>query len=130
MNKTNVRRLAMALLTSELANKPKPVGYNQRTYFGVSSEWPDQGGHDCGTVACIAGHAALLNGYRPRGKTRSNNKVQEHADEFLGISLRTARQLYNFNPLGSADPTAKQAALVLFNLAETGKVDWEVARRL
>lgn len=127
MNKTNVRRLAMALLTGELTKRKKPVGYNQRTYLSSdSAEFPDNSGHYCGTVACIAGTAAILHGYRPRN---GNNGItfSTRASEFLGIRGLAARELFNYRPLES-EPSAKQAALVLFHLAETGIVDWTVAR--
>lgn len=127
MNKTNVRRLAMALLTGELAKRKKPVGYNQRTYLSDESCYHDNSGHQCNTVACIAGTAAILHGYRPRGEGKVRSYTAR-AEKFLGIKGHAARELFDYNPLVDQDPNARQAALVLFHLAETGKVDWDVAR--
>jgi hypothetical protein len=125
MNKTNIRRVATALLTGKLAEK-KGVGYNQIPLFDTSGMRHDNSGHGCGTVACIAGHAAFLAGGKRAAK---RGDAWDTAKKYLGLKDENmALELFNTNPLGPSDqPTAKQAALVLFHLAETGKVDWSVA---
>jgi hypothetical protein len=123
MNKTNIRRVASTLLNGTLA-ETKGIGYNQRPTFDTGGNYIDHTGKGCGTTACIAGHAAYFAGGRRAAKASG---MWRTAKKYLGISEDTALRLFAAMPTVGKEPTAKQAALVLFNLAETGQVDWSVA---
>lgn len=126
MNKTNIRRVAVALLTGELATRKRgeQIGYNQSNYRGGSQ--PDNSGHSCNTTACIAGTAAAM--FKP-ALFRSGNggKMYDFGRKLFGLSYDQASNLFTGVPSHISTPDARAAALVLFNLAETGKVNWEVA---
>lgn len=119
MHKTNIRRVALALLTGELATRKRGtrIGYNQGIWCGTDRV--DMSGHDCQTTACVAGTAVILFG----GKRRD---YSEQARKIFKLDLLQAEQLFTFRPDSISVPNAKQAAMVLFHLAETGKVDWKV----
>ena len=127
MNKTFVRRVATALLNAELATRKRgtKIGYNQAA-FGVRGYcFPDQTGHDCGTTACIAGWAVALDGLNPL----KVYNVAKRARKLLGLTDNQAAELFSGSVISKAHgPTSQDAALVLYNLAETGKVDWNVAQ--
>lgn len=127
MNKSKIRRVALALLTGELAVGKRHIGYNQGTYkahrTGLAGR-PDRGGHDCGTVACIAGHVTAI---YDRGVFGRDDNIGGVARRILGINQSQADELFTGMPHALNVPNAKQAAMVLFHLAETGKVDWNVA---
>lgn len=80
---------------------------------------------DCGTTACIAGHAALLADPDVRWP-----EVEGTAEAWLGVDRVQSMEL--FTPL-PVDPwskiTASMAARVVRHLAKTGKVDWSVAHK-
>lgn len=123
MNKTKIRRVALALLTGELTKRKRPIGYNQRTYHG--DDRPDMSGHSCGTVCCIAGWTTAL--YAPRIRSCCGPKARK----ILGLTATQARNLFAGAPFGCfnlREPTNKDAAMVLFHLAETGKVNWEIVK--
>lgn len=121
MNKTKIRRVALALLTGELAmrKRGKKIGYNQNCWS--SDTQPDHSGHKCGTTACIGGTAIAIFEPSFRGLEWGSK-----AQEILGLTNGEREALFtSFVPI--KNPTAKQAAMVLFHFAETGKVDWRVA---
>lgn len=125
MNKANVRTLATVLLNETIAKRKKGtrVGYNQRAVIG---EGPDNGSGGCGTVACIGGTAAILGGLP---KSQWGGNVLDRGQKWLGITDIQAARLFPACPTNTYEKvlTPRDAALVLFNLAETGKVDWSVA---
>ena len=95
--------------------------------------------HECGTPACIAGHAAWASlrdkgkqGERPERSSISRNGIRERACRWLGFENDDHRTCLLFTARPFDDgimPTRRVAAQVLRNLAETGKVDWDAARR-
>jgi hypothetical protein len=103
--------------------------YEQRTWMKDSP---------CGTRACIAGHAALMEGY---GSQKSRLVVSQDADgwsydryrsinelarEILGLSERTAERLFSGSCLGwrhenetwKCDTKAKQVACAIRELED------------
>ena len=134
MNKTNVRRLALAIFTAELAQRKrgKKIGFNMVPFIGVNGDssypgvvYEDKTGFDCKTVACIAGTAFLLNGGSIKSRHQSE-KIAEKAKKWLGLGETDANLLFAPDYRTRQQVTPQQAALVLFNLAETGQVDWNV----
>jgi hypothetical protein len=125
MNKTAIRRVATALLTGELATRKRGrrVGYNQRGWYNFNGEYTDRSGQACGTTACIAGHAVIL---LDKSVRKPAAGWFGRARALLGLTHDTANDLFDGTPSVGGEPSPKQAALVLFNLAETGKVDWSV----
>ena len=96
---------------------PKPKGNS----FGMEGFITE---HECGTVACIAGHLAIM----MKSETYQTSWVAEQ----LGISVHQAKELCILGPrkvgLSLGDVVAKQAARVLRHLAITGQVDWSQAQ--
>ena len=77
--------------------------------------------HDCGTPACIAGYASLMEDADRR------THHMDAAREFLGLSGVQASLLFSAIPYeypGFAPPTVDEALAVLDHLIETGKVRW------
>lgn len=125
MNKELILRVADAIENAELA--PQGIGFNMETYKGSSRIWPDKSGHNCATVACIAGWTNFL------VKDSASFYSAISARLFLGLSTAQADEL--FEPIDTVenmglalhDITPKQAVRCLRNLAATGKVDWHRA---
>ena len=107
MNKANILKLAeyMETLPDE--------EYNQ-LYFS------HQGGIECGTPSCIAGHAAWLAGCFGEWEAMTG------AAEWLALPYGLERGLFAPNPAGEGgwSPTPQDAAWTLRHLAETGSVVW------
>ncbi|MDV2964989.1 hypothetical protein RZ532_03315 [Nitratireductor aquimarinus] len=96
--------------------------------------------HECGTVCCIAGWAAMYLQEGDQPLRESPAKLTPHdfprrkAREILGLTEHQTRQL--FEPMDhdvSDDPnldwysvTPKQAAKILRHLATTSVVDWTI----
>jgi hypothetical protein len=127
MNKTKIRRLATALLNTELASGKLgfELGYNQNTFSCEGHGYLDFSGHNCDTVACIAGWAVALEGKNP-AKVRD---IATQARKLLGLDMVQADKLFEGSVyIDGKAAQPRHAALTLFNLAETGKVDWSVAK--
>lgn len=128
MNKTKIRETALAILNGTLAKRKRnPIGFNLARYFSRKpgyQDWTDHTGHNCDTVACIAGWVHFLNG----GKNHQAGEIALHARKVLGLSINVADELFAPQLVCRDNVTTAEAALVLFKLAETGKVDWKVAR--
>ena len=138
MNRENVLRLADAIETSD--------DFTMNVYWHM---WP-LGDSDCGTPACLAGHAAALyhrdhGGYvdsRPCATTHlgvHHFSTERTAAVFLGIDGNRELQGELFRPerddarhFAAADApdgiTGSRAAAVLRHFAATGEVDWAVGR--
>jgi hypothetical protein len=89
---------------------------------------PDHSSRGCGTVACIAGHAAVLalNGGRPLNKW----DVFDIASDYLGIRRLDQNELFYAyslpnGSLGKIHP--EQAIRALEILRDTGEIDWQTA---
>lgn len=116
MNKQKILDLA-----DFIENLP-PKQFNMAVY-GVA--------HECGTIACIAGWAAVLEGatvdkhesFHILGEWIGAHKFAAKA---LGINEKTSLDL--FTPIDEheslSDITKEQAVKTLRKLAETGEVDW------
>jgi hypothetical protein len=83
-----------------------------------------EGEHTCGTVACIAGHAALLAAADGSATSAVEQSLStDHiAEEWLGINHAFGRRLFlpDYLPLRGRD----EAIRVLERLRDTGKVRW------
>ena len=114
MNKANILKLA------DHIERLDPEEFNQRVFA-----------HDCGTPACIAGHALALAGRWGGGVEGS---TEDHpvglAAKWLGIDKDTRALLFDSQPRGYATnyPTKEDAVATLRHLAETGDVVWRDAR--
>lgn len=117
MNKERIEQLAVAIESHAIAE----LGFNM-SYLRFTGGAADASGHNCGTVACIAGWAVAL------GKL-SGTFVD--AAEWLDIPYGKVGQELFFPGDASgirvrdwALITPAHAAGVLRQLAETGRVDW------
>lgn len=146
MNRTNLQTLIDALRTHTLAEQ-KDVGFNMSTYIGRPNLWRDQpmntdhSGRNCGTVACIAGHAAWLATDADEVRDIDLTVVPDLAKKWLGLDEYTARELFlggysrpdspEFLDYLTLDQlsavTLDQAIAVLEHLRDTGAVNWPKA---
>jgi hypothetical protein len=119
MNVENILRLADAIEKRSIAG----LGFNMMNW--IDTTLPDVAGHPCGTAACIAGWAYILN----------TGRMQEHSDEplwvtaqkLLGLDVEDADNLFEpGNPDTWADITDQQAVRTLRHLAATGEVNWNL----
>ena len=88
---------------------------------------------DCGTPACIAGHAVIDAGlilktnlgycYDVEGVVYD---IEEAAATWLGLKDECVVDLFYMYPLGGKTVTKEDAIKVLENLIETGEVDWSI----
>ena len=93
--------------------------YDQKEYF-----------HDCGTPACLAGHATVLAlGYE--GSSTDHEEMQsfsedseEIAGDWLDLSYTECGVMFNCHPLPRHDATKEDALAMLNRAIETGKVRW------
>ena len=111
MNKANVLKLA------EYIEGLEPGEYDQRYV-----DHPR--GPNCGTPACIAGHAAYL-----AGRWECSDGIITAAREWLGLQRPDAESasvlLFDSHPFHPDEtPTPQDAAVTLRHLAETGEVAW------
>jgi len=99
-------------------------------------EWSlDRSGHECGTVACIAGHAAIIMADL-KAPLETEAQVDEfaqgsfirEASEWLGLEAGPAHKLFFGDGAETyrAHIPADQAVRTLRHLAATGQVDWTV----
>jgi len=97
INIENARRLIKRLEADE-----NPVGFNMAVWFVHGIEGHEDPGvicnivkeHSCGTVACLAGHAAL-EAWQSGDVRITNLKVQYVAQEWLGLSYGESRLLFH-----------------------------------
>lgn len=119
MNKQNILAVAYAIERHSIPD----LGFNMQ-YWGAptTKEVPDRTGHNCGTVACIAGWASRLSLGRP---LTGRDDAYSIGDDFIGIGNKVdglfMPSFKNWNDVSPA-----HAVAVLRHLAETGKVDWSV----
>lgn len=136
---------AIHTLAETLENLPpeKKVGFNMGTYHhDLASDFGPMEtnvGHQCGTVACIAGWASMFlreDGTGLLQRPRREIDIPAFDDlgaHLLGLDENQANSL--FEPMNyefeNADIdwgqiTPAQAAKVLRHLAATGEVDWSI----
>jgi hypothetical protein len=117
MNKERIEQLAVAIESHAIDE----LGFNMG-FFRFTGGAVDASGHDCGTVACIAGTAVTL------GKLDGRFLA---AADWLDIPYDKVGQELFFPGDASGIRvhdwtliTPSHAAAVLRRLAETGRVDW------
>lgn len=112
------------------------LGFNMRSWYADEKNgtgYPDQSGHKCGTVACVAGWAtvvelgeeaakAAFDAARPDRKLITMDLLSS-PEEFLGINDEQAEALFYG---ADSDEGPDQAVRTLRHLAETGEVDWSI----
>ena len=112
-------------------------------------DWYDQGEwlNDCGTPACVAGHAVYVAGgeFRPEGPEGPEEPnglicraadgrvlpIRDYAAEILGLNPRQAGVMFAAVPQDTwgqkFTPTAAEAVAMLTEAADTGRVVWRQA---
>ncbi|PCJ68234.1 MAG: hypothetical protein COA62_15840 [Rhodobiaceae bacterium] len=140
MNKARILKLADVIERREI----KRLGFNMRNWFADRVANWDHGGN-CGTVACIAGHAVVLfadDGKVNKTRTRKRrcisafepqysfgDTVEADAQAILGLTKRQAHALFVPHDVILPNVTTEQAVEVLRTLANTGRVSWAKVRR-
>lgn len=121
MNKKNIKKLINRLRYMKRTTAKPQVGFNMSTYIERGG-CPDKSGHDCGTVACLAGHATLL-----AGET-NYNKIDAYAYDtgktYLGLTEAQADALFLPDTAPWAAITLDHAIGTLEHLLEAGEVTW------
>ena len=113
MNKANIWKLA------DHIEQLDPREYDQSVFA-----------HDCGTPACVAGHALALAGRWEEADGGSEGFALPFgvAMDWLGLDDVAAERLFVSYPWGRFDDATRQdAAATLRHLAETGEVRWKSA---
>lgn len=130
MNVENILKVADAIERHEI----EWLGFNMSHYCAVGKiHLTDHSGHNCGTVACIAGWGAAVSGV-PKSRMTEDFDAETPAMEFMGLSEDQMDHLFyakshphfsshkNWNNI-----TQDQAVAVLRHLAATGEVDWSIS---
>ena len=132
MNTDNIN-LVIASIRGEI-EATKTAGFNMNHFVAdTSHDVEDMTGRDCGTIACIAGHAYLLDKQAsPNAEAHAYRATTSYLDvgaEFLGItdSDDAERLFYGSNYDRLEDITPEQAITVLEHLRDTGNVNWGIA---
>ena len=111
MNRDNIYKLIDELAASE--------NYHQNKHT-----------HDCGSPACIAGHAAHLSGIEGLDWL-SGSEIETAARHWMGIDNYTGEKMFDGMPLGyAAEVTKRDAIGMLVNFALTGDVKWVKTREI
>jgi hypothetical protein len=124
MNVENILKVADAIEQHSIPD----LGFNMLWLKSEVGGDADRSGHNCGTVACVAGWTIALFGSRGDGFME--------AGQHLGLPRSKYRPLFypgtgldedeaDTHPAWGATPA--QAASCLRHLAETGEVDWDRA---
>ena len=131
MNKERILMVADAIENHSI---PK-LGFNMTSL--VSNDYPDMSGHDCKTVACIAGWTVAL--FKDDGSLRnkplytvnsidkSKNAIDKRAGKILDLGSWEANDLFytEYYIMHLEKITPKMAVKTLRNLAKTGRVVWD-----
>jgi hypothetical protein len=81
--------------TKRLADHLRTLGQSSHVKFSMASYYIKD--RECGTVACLAGHACLLAGKGERWLTKestSNVEIHKAASDWLGLDHRVASNLF------------------------------------
>lgn len=135
MNIENLNKLISVL--EGLPTMDTKVGFSMSfIYYAPMTPDRDRSGHDCSTVACIAGWCNIaagtldpLIGYwdLPQSARIGESRLRENAARWLGLSDSVAHWLFYPEPAKSyTDYTVEDALKVLYNLKDTGRVDWRI----
>lgn len=143
MNKKNLQAL-IDQLESEKGAK-RGIGFNMGTFLaGDKVDTSEESGGDmfnrynpCGTVACIAGHAAIM--AKPHRSiqrlyddeyTNGRPDIQDLAKDWLGLDSDQAKYLFyaENSDIYISNLTLLDALTVLKKLRDTGEVDWTLAK--
>lgn len=122
MNVERIRQLAAHL------RKPAPAShFNMDRWLQADIEDDDDRPigvvlNECGTAACIAGHAVAL--FRPMEKVHEF-AIWRTAEGLLGLTADQSSDLF-LPGVEWVEASAEQAALVLDHLASTGEVEWPI----
>lgn len=140
MNKENLDKLINHLQRVKDAGNEK--AFNMHTWyeewdadendFEITPQNPkdmidqmEKGPFECKTIACIAGHAALLSVFE--GNEMEGKDIEDHAMNWLDLPCCQARELFIPALLlddGMGKITIDQAIETLKRLKETGYVQW------
>lgn len=91
-NIVNLLQLRDHLLWMQEAGSNPEVGFNMSDYmFNNHVHCIDHSGHECGTVACLAGHATLLSGQKAFYRT----DYVKHASNWLNLSRKEYFYLFS-----------------------------------
>jgi hypothetical protein len=120
LNRTNIRALARRL-RSPSVDQHFDLGEYLTTEADTSTPI-GQAIHECGTVACIAGFAAIM--ATPKSTARGA-QVQPIAQEFLGLTDEEADKLFIPAGFSYSVVTRFVAADTLDHFADTGEIKWE-----
>jgi hypothetical protein len=129
INVENILKVADAIEQHSIPD----LGFNMKNWFNEAGDGiVDNSGHNCGTVACIAGWTAYLaKGSEPTHAywTYKDGHTSKIAREFLGLSRWEAGDLFEPGAVAAADWGSikpSQAVAVIRHLAATGEVDWSI----
>lgn len=127
-----IRELADYLMS--LPEGQPEVGFNMDTFLGSSSTYrPDRSGHNCGTVACIAGHVWLRDhpeeprDMQPGLDETDEMTIAEYARGVLGLNEADGAALFLGQGIAEFQLrfiTVVVAVKTLRHLADTGEVQW------
>ncbi len=121
MNVDKILNLANVI---ERAGEDGKRGFCMSTYSSIDRGAADHSGHNCGTVACIAGWLYAIEVADGEITERANFQAFGTAMRSLELDEHVAAAL--FTPMGDMFHygTSTQAARVLRILAATGQVMW------
>lgn len=121
------------LKLADIIENNKPVVWKDRPVKFSMGDWATP--KDCGTAACIAGHAAILSGSEFNAHTwqwtQRSNSTLNVAKDWLGMDMQHALELFlpteysNYRGL-LENVTRRRAATVLRHFAETGEIKWNM----
>lgn len=123
--------LVIQSIKGEIAEGSERVGFSMNTYCSDPEALVvDMTGDDCGTVACVAGHAYLLAKQFniTEAKGADCDEIEDVAAAFLGIEGDDAAHLFYDLPveIDLQQVTPEMAIETLTRLAETGLVEWRI----
>lgn len=117
MNREMMHRIADAIEAGQIGGRD--VRFNMYTW--VDQAYDRDGGHWCGTAACVAGYAYLYQNGAVGRKIRGNVKLE--AQDILDLSDMEARHLF-VDHLGFVTRNRELVPDALRWMAETGQVSW------
>lgn len=121
MNRENILKVADAIEHAAKKRSRPKLGFNMRTVRGIPlPDAPDMTGHNCQTIACIAGWTQAVH------KLPESNFWARDTREVLGLTHDEAHALFEPPYWWEGKYTTAKAVAVLRHLAESGEVDWTV----